>query len=137
MNDQEKRIRLAYAGKRLSLKDKVFHSYYNIETGLMINFTKPIIQACIGSIIEATEVEDGVKSPYNFAGKYKDEIKVGEWVGNSESVTLKVNANKNMKALTDNSYYTSIERLRMIYYGMSPSMRTAFLFRLNQDIQNK
>lgn len=76
---KEKRISLVYCG-RLNI-DCDDHYYFNIETEGKICFKKKITSLDrIGNIIEVTETEKGVKSPYvQKLEKYHDSDEIKEW----------------------------------------------------------
>jgi hypothetical protein len=78
----ENRTKIVYAGYRKGKKN--FYFYINTETKRELLFTKKLVgYETIGCVLEVTETDDGVKTPYKYVGKLEKESdlyeKITEW----------------------------------------------------------
>lgn len=126
------RILITYAGRRVTTKDTLMFKYYK-EDGSTLTFSKKILSIPVGAIIEVTETETGVKSPYDYKGRTQQNI--DEWLEADNAAQLAVEQTKMMQKKQTGRYEDAISKLQDAYIALPHPQRLAFLVRVQRDIQ--
>lgn len=144
---QEHRIKLVYVGRFLNAKDQIRYEYAQIkeDTGVMelddlgnnLLFKSRLKGSAVGVMFGATRTATGVMGPYDYLGHWQDLNQLGIWRAADEATYLQYQNTRKIKNIPKNAYDEAIENLTLIYWGLTPSQRDAFLFRVVAKIQGK
>lgn len=131
---EEKRIKIYYAGLRLGRSDDKTYSYWSHEDNDFLNFSKKLVNTYIGSVVEVTRTDTGVKGPYtSLFGEPKHKL-AAEWyaidASNRKIVQIKAQAAKNPELIDRFEIL-----LKNLTFGMTRTQKQLFLMKYLLEIK--
>lgn len=135
------KILVVYAGRVAGKNRKTYHLYYpldNITKSHQLIFSKKVTpHDSVGNIIEATSVENGLRGPYKFIRKHRDEKIVAEWYANDHAATNKIRIDREAKKDSNPLYDRAMRDLLSVYKSLPRGYpRDAFFLKILKDLQN-
>lgn len=130
----EKRIEIVFAGVRTDESGTPKYQYYKVETGESLRFSKEIGTGnLVTSIIEVTETENGVQSPYVAKSFLTNDERISEWRTSDRAAKLFINAKK-AAAKAKTGLEIEIDAIRFKYKRLPASQRALFISSLVYEI---
>lgn len=130
------KITYIYQGRRLTHKKKLIHSYLEKDSGKDSWYSKKLSQSSIGSIIECTKTDTGVKAPYDYKGKFNDESKITHWIELDWAAKKEYDLLKEMKKVPKSEYENILQRLNLILVNLPRNQRKLFKMKLLLDLKD-
>lgn len=128
------KTQLTYVGRVISTKGKLIYKYLdeNKESQL---YTKSIVPCSVGTIIECTKTDTGVKAPYDFIGKHKDQKDIDLWVQQDWANKKQIDVRREMKKVPKTKYDDIVSDLNWILRNLPRSQRLLFKMKLMNDLK--
>ncbi|KQC30196.1 hypothetical protein [Flagellimonas eckloniae] len=128
------RITLTYLGRTLSRDKKIRYRYRNSKTGKVDWYGKKLMGESIGSIIECTPTDKGVKKPYEFKGRLEqkelDELTEKDWAVQKEYELL-----REIKKVPKSKYNKLVGEINGLMWNLTPNQKKLFKMKLLMDLK--
>ena len=139
MEKEFKNVELVYAGRRINVKDKIFHKYIYRDGTREAHFSTPISNFAIGTVFEIPVSEDGVTfktGQANPIGRHSSETDVAVWEEEAKHAYMMAEKNKKYKKVNPTIRDEHVEGLKRIYTQLNHAQRKVFLYGIIHDIQS-
>ena len=129
------RIELTYVGRVISKKGKLVYKYlYNDGIDQML-FPFQIKTCAIGTIIEATQTETGVATPYEFIGKVEEADKLNIWTQKDKANKREIDITRKFTKVRQTQYDSIVKELNNILINIPTRQRLLFKMKLINDLK--
>lgn len=128
------KIKLTYTGRIIFTSGKLGYRYVD-NKGEPSLFSRPIVPAGVGAIIECEKTELGVKAPYKLAGKMPEGLDLSQLISKDWANKKEYDITRDFKKVNNNDYKNILERINSLTRRLSKQQKQLFKYKLLIDLK--